>query len=343
MAVSLVYSPRYLSHNRGIEHPESSQRLAVLIRRLQNSPLKDYLDWQDPFEASDEDLLRVHTRAYINLIKTLSFMGGGWLDNDTFVSSASFNIATLAVGGAMRAFELAIENGIHSLALVRPPGHHASQDRGAGFCIFNNIACGVRYAQEKLGIEKVLIVDWDLHHGNGTQDIFYEDPSVLYFSLHQYPWYPGTGRIDEIGKEKGKGFTVNVPLPAGCGDEEYIKVCEEILPPLVRRFSPDLIAVSAGFDAHFADPLGGMFLSPFGYAYLTRILKQLNEELNKRGIVFLLEGGYNAEGLSASVEAVIGELMDVRLPISRSEHKASETVRSRVNQIISEVKNLHSL
>ena len=343
MAVYLVYSPRYLLHNRGIEHPESPQRLAVLVRRLQSSPLKDYLDWQDPFEASDEDLLRVHTRAYINLIKTLSFMGGGWLDDDTFVSSPSFKIATLALGGAMRAFELAIRGGVHSFALVRPPGHHASQDRGAGFCIFNNIACGVRYAQEKLGIEKVLIVDWDLHHGNGTQDIFYVDPSVLYFSIHQYPWYPGTGRIDEIGKGEGKGFTVNVPLPAGCGDEEYIKVCEEILPPLARRFSPDLIAVSAGFDAHFADPLGGMFLSPFGYANLTKILKQLNEELCGRGIAFVLEGGYNVEALFTSVEAVIGELLGVKLPISRSEHKARETIRSKIDEIIAEVKSLHSL
>ena len=343
MAVSLVYSPRYLMHNRVIEHPESSQRLAVLVRRLQNSPLKDYLEWEDPFEASDEDLLRVHTKAYINLIKTLAFMGGGWLDDDTFVSAASFDIAVLAVGGAIRAFELAIEDGIHSFALVRPPGHHASQDRGAGFCIFNNIACGVRYAQEKLGIEKVLIVDWDLHHGNGTQDIFYEDPSVFYFSTHQYPWYPGTGRIDEIGKGEGNGFTVNIPLPAGCGDEEYIKVCEEILPPLIKKFSPDLIAVSAGFDAHFADPLGGMILSPFGYASLTKILMQLNEKINKKGIVFILEGGYNVDGLYASVEAVIGELLGMRLPIAKSDKKASENIRSKVNQIIAEVKSLHSL
>ncbi|MGB9607369.1 MAG: histone deacetylase [bacterium] len=342
-SVSLVYSPRYLLHNRGLEHPESSQRLAYLVKKLQNSALAQHLKWYDPEEATENDLLRVHTKAYINLIRTLAFMGGGWIDNDTFVSAVSFEIAALAVGGAIKAFELAIREGGFSFALIRPPGHHASQDMGAGFCIFNNIACAVKYAQEMLGIKKVLIVDWDLHHGNGTQDIFYDDPDVLYFSLHQYPWYPGTGRVEDIGEGSGEGFTVNVPLPAGCGDEEYIMVFEEILVPLAKRFSPEFIAVSAGFDAHFADPLGGMFVSPFGYSVLTKILKGLNEEVGAKGMAFILEGGYNVEALYNSVEAVISELVGVKLSFAKSERKTDEDISAQVKKVITEVKNLHSL
>lgn len=343
MSIALVYSPRYLLHNKGIEHPESPQRLAVLAKGLQNSPLASGLEWLDPLEVDEKAILKTHTKSYVNLVRTLAFMGGGWLDDDTFVSATSFDIALLAVGGAMRAIEHAWETGTNSFALIRPPGHHASEDRGAGFCIFNNIACAIRYGQEHLGLKKVLIVDWDLHHGNGTQDIFYKDPSVLYFSLHQYPWYPGTGRVEEIGEGEGKGYTVNVPLPAGCGDEEYLTVFEEVLCPLARRFTPDLIAVSAGFDAHFSDPLGGMLLSNYGYGRMARVVKELNEELCPRGIFLALEGGYNVDALLSSVEAVSGELLDVQLPLSRGERSADESIRDQVKKVIAEVKSLHSL
>ncbi len=343
MGVALVYSPRYLLHNKGIKHPESPQRLAVLVKGLQNSPFAGEIKWLDPLEIDEEVLLRVHTKSYINLLKAYAFLGGGWLDEDTFVSANSYDIALLAVGGAVRAIEQAWKARDHSFALLRPPGHHASQSRGAGFCLLNNIACAIRYGQEHWGLKKVLVVDWDLHHGNGTQEIFYEDPSVLYFSLHQFPWYPGTGKVEETGKGKGKGYTVNVPLPAGCGDEEYIAVFEEVLIPIAYRFQPDLIAVSAGFDAHFADPIGGMFVSPYGYGMMTRILKELNEELCEGGIFAVLEGGYNLEGLLNSVQAVIGELLDIRFPLQRGERIADDTTRQKVNEVIVEVKDLHSL
>lgn len=343
MGVSLIYSPRYLLHNKGIEHPESPQRLAVLVKGLQNSPFAKALEWCDPWEIDEETLLRVHTKSYLNLLQTLAFMGGGWLDEDTFVSPMSFDIALLAVGGAIRAIEIASRTRNHSFALVRPPGHHASVDRGAGFCLLNNIACAIRYGQEHLGIKKVLIIDWDLHHGNGTQDIFYEDGNVFYFSIHQYPWYPGTGKIEEIGEGEGKGYTVNVPLPAGCGDEEYILIFEEILRPLALRFSPDLIAVSAGFDAHFSDPLGGMLVSPYGFGRMTKIIKELNEDLCDRGILFVLEGGYNPDGLLSSVQAVIGELLDAHISIFKAERQIDEIIRSQVKKVIAELKTLHSL
>lgn len=343
MGVAIVYSPRYLLHNKGIEHPESPQRLAVLAKGLQNSPFAKELEWLDPVEVEEDVLLSVHTQSYINLLRTFAFMGGGWLDADTFVSATSFDIALLAVGGAIRAIEDAWRRMRHSFALVRPPGHHASRDSGAGFCLLNNIACAIKYGQECLGVRKVLIVDWDLHHGNGTQDIFYADSSVLYFSLHQHPWYPGTGKIEEVGEGEGKGYTVNVPLPAGCGDDEYITVFEEVLRPLAHRFVPDLIAVSAGFDAHFADPLGGMLVSPYGYARMTRIVKELNQEICQGGIFLVLEGGYNVDGLLASVQAVIGELLGMEMPLQRSERVADETIRSQVKKVIEQVKSVHAL
>lgn len=343
MSVALVYSPLYLLHNKGIEHPESPQRLAGLVKRLQNSSFANELEWLDPREVEEDSLLKVHSKSYVNVVRLLAFMGGGWLDEDTFVSARSFDIALLAVGGAIRAIEYAWKTGQHSFALIRPPGHHASYDKGAGFCLFNNIACAIRYAQEHLGLRKVLIVDWDLHHGNGTQDIFYKDSSVLYFSLHQYPWYPGTGKVEEIGEGEGRGYTVNVPLPAGCGDEEYISVFEEVLRPLARRFAPDLMAVSAGFDAHFADPLGGMLVSPYGYAMMTRILKELNEELCEGGIFLVLEGGYNLDGLLASVQAVIGELLGVPLSLYPREKEVDESIRHQLKKVIADVKSLHSI
>ncbi|MBC7327495.1 histone deacetylase [bacterium] len=343
MGVSLIYSPRYLLHNKGIEHPESSQRLAFLVKGLQNSPFARELKWLDPMYVEEDALLRVHTKSYVNLIRTIAFMGGNWIDADTFVSAVSYDIALLAVGGAIKAIENAWRLQEHSFALVRPPGHHASRDRGAGFCLFNNIACAIRYAQELLGLKKVLIVDWDLHHGDGTQNIFYEDPNVLYFSTHQYPWYPGTGKIVEIGEGEGKGYTVNVPLPAGCGDDEYIMVFEELLPSLAKRFAPQLIAVSAGFDAHFADPLGGMFLSPYGFSRIARLVRKINDEFCIGGVFLVLEGGYHPEGLLASVQAVIGELLEVDQHLQKMEREADESIRSQVKKIISEVKSVHSL
>ncbi len=340
--VTLIYTPQYLLHNKGLEHPESPQRLAVILRALKNSSLKDSLRWLKPLEIKEEEVLPVHTASYINLLKSLSLLGGGWIDEDTFVSPPSFGISLLAVGGTVRALLTSVEENIPSFALVRPPGHHAKRDRGAGFCLLNNVACAVKYLQRKEGLKKILIVDWDLHHGDGTQEIFYEDPSVLYFSLHQYPWYPGTGRVEEKGSKAGEGFTVNVPLPAGCGDEEYITVFMEILVPIAEQFSPELIVVSAGFDAHFADPLGRMVVSPLGYFQLTNILKELSNELCGGRLAFVLEGGYDPDGLSSGVLAVIGALEGWKTLEGKEELSRGPQVGAEVHRVIERVKEVHS-
>ncbi|HEX29514.1 TPA: histone deacetylase, partial [Candidatus Poribacteria bacterium] len=192
---------------------------------------------------------------------------------------------------------------------IRPPGHHALKSRAMGFCLFNNVAIGARYIQRKYGLSKVLIVDWDVHHGNGTQAIFYDDPTALYFSTHQYPFYPGTGSREERGIGKGEGYTVNVPLPAGSGDEEYVRIFEEILRPKAIQFDPDFILISAGFDPYEDDPIGGMRVTPEGFAELTKIVKEIAEECCEGRLVSVLEGGYNLEGLAESVEAHILALM----------------------------------
>jgi acetoin utilization deacetylase AcuC-like enzyme len=193
-------------------------------------------------------------------------------------------------------------------AFVRPPGHHAEPDRGMGFCLFNNIAVGAAYAVRRYSYDRVLIVDWDLHHGNGTQKAFYEDPRVLYFSTHQYPYYPGSGSLEETGRGEGAGFTVNVPLSTGAGDEEYREIFERVLVPIALAYGPQLVMVSAGFDAHRADPLGGMMLSPAGYGALTRILMQVAERTAGGKLLFALEGGYDLGGLRESVKSVLQEL-----------------------------------
>jgi acetoin utilization deacetylase AcuC-like enzyme len=260
-------------------------------------------------KATKQDLLRIHSESYIERIEATSGQEYTFLDADTQACAESYETAILAAGGLCQAIDMVHSGELqNAFALVRPPGHHAERSYAKGFCLFNNVAVGARYAQEILNLHRVLIVDWDLHHGNGTQHSFEDDASILYFSTHQYPYYPGTGALDEIGIGKGAGYTVNVPLSAGFGDADYVGIYQTILRPMALEFRPDLVLVSAGFDIYFGDPLGGMNVTPSGFAGLTRIILDIAEECCKGRAILTLEGGYDLDGLRSSVRQVLIEL-----------------------------------
>lgn len=249
----------------------------------------------------------------MRLVKGLSAKGYRPLDPDTWVSPRSYEVARLAVGGVLAAVDAVMEGRAHNaFAAVRPPGHHALPERAMGFCLFHNVAIGARYAQGRYGLRRALIIDWDVRHGNGTQEIFYEDPEVLYFSTHQYPHYPGTGAAGETGEGRGIGTTLNVPLQAGSGDPEILKAFREKLLPAAKGFRPDFIFISAGFDAHREDPLGGLAVSTGGFSRLTELVRGIAEEECGGRLVSALEGAYTLSSLSASVAAHLLALMSPR-------------------------------
>jgi acetoin utilization deacetylase AcuC-like enzyme len=253
----------------------------------------------------------VHTRDYIERVKKVCQQGIRYLDSmDTPVSPESYEVALAAAGGVLGAVDAVMEKKIrNAFCAVRPPGHHAMEDTAMGFCIFNNVAVAARYIQKQYNRSKILIVDWDVHHGNGTQAAFYDDPSILYFGVHQYPFYPYTGSEAEKGSGKGLDYTINVPLPAGSGDGDYLRVFEERLKPAALAFSPDFVLISAGFDAHESDLLGSMKVTTQGFAELTKIVNEIAEKCCDGRLISVLEGGYHLEGLAASVEAHIRVLM----------------------------------
>jgi acetoin utilization deacetylase AcuC-like enzyme len=308
----LVYGDVYLQHRTGAGHPERPERLAAIVERLGKSGLSNQLLLLRPVPAAPEWLSTVHTPAYIERVRQSCRQGAGYVDSaDTPVSADSYQAALSAVGGVLAALDAVMDGRARNgFCAVRPPGHHALKDRAMGFCLFNNVAIAARYLQKQHKLARVLIVDWDVHHGNGTQAAFYQDPTVFYFSTHQSPFYPGTGAAGERGAGKGVGFTLNVPLPAGSGDAEYAKAFEEKLRPAADAFRPDFVLVSAGFDAADGDLLGRMKLTPGGYAALTRIVKSIAERHCQGRLVSMLEGGYNLEILASSVEAHVRILME---------------------------------
>lgn len=288
----------------GPGHPESPERLRAIVSHLKKRGVLERLVRIDPRPAPDEWIMQVHDRSYIESLKKLAPTSGYVsLDPDTLMSPGSLPAAYLAVGGALAAADAIISGTIdRAFCAVRPPGHHAERNRAMGFCLFNNIAVAARYLQRHHRVGRILIVDWDVHHGNGTQHTFYDDPSVLFFSTHQYPHYPGTGRATERGQGRAEGFTVNVPLSAGQGDEEYRRVFEQVLVPAADAFQPDFVLISAGFDAHRDDPLAGMALTEDGYGTLTKIVAGIANRHSHGRILSCLEGGYNLTALAASVE-----------------------------------------
>ena len=308
----LVYHDIYLEHKTTAGHPESPARLTAIIENLKSKGLYSELFQITPSPVELKWLTKIHTPEYIKRAKTSCEENAGYLDtSDVPISSKSYEAALVAAGGVLSAIDAVMEGKVrNAFCAVRPPGHHAVEDGALGFCIFNNIAIGTRYIQEKYGLPKVLIVDWDVHHGNGTQAAFYDDPNVLYFSVHRYPFYPGTGSTAETGAGEGSNSVINVPLPAGSTDEDFLAAFEEKLKPAALSFSPDFVLISAGFDAHEDDPLGGMKVTEQGYIKMTRIVKDIAQKCCESRLVSVLEGGYNLQALAESVEAHIRVLME---------------------------------
>lgn len=307
----LVYDPRFLDHDMGPGHPESPERLRAIMARLEATGTLSRVTRIDPIKAGEEWITQVHAPTYLAALKAHAPTSGRVsLDADTSMSSGSLDAALLAAGGALAAADAIMKGQVdHAFCALRPPGHHAEQNHAMGFCLFNNVAIAARYLQRRHGISRVLIVDWDVHHGNGTQHSFYEDPSVLFFSTHQYPHYPGTGRHTERGSGAGEGLTINVPMSVGEGDEEYRTVFQRVLVPAAEAFKPEFVLVSAGFDAHRDDPLASMELTEDGYAELTAIVAGIAKRHSRGRLLSCLEGGYNLTALAASVDRHIHTLL----------------------------------
>ena len=302
--VLLLYDEAMLAHDPGPDHPEQPARLRAVRDALIKHPVPG-ASWSVPQSARRDSIERVHAAAHVDRIE--SFRGqSAFLDADTVVSPGSVEAVYIGVGAAIDAANAAVNgDALRAFALVRPPGHHAEHNRAMGFCLFNNIAIAAAHARAELGCNRVLIVDWDVHHGNGTQQAFYGDPNILLFSAHQHPLYPGTGASSEIGTGDGAGYTVNVPIPSGFGDAEYAAIFQRILVPIADSFTPDLVLVSAGFDAHRDDPIGGMAVTDTGFAFLCAMVRDIADRHANGRLVLVLEGGYDATALSSSVRACI--------------------------------------
>lgn len=302
--IGFVYDPGYLRHDSGPRHPENPVRLKAIINHLNAVGLPQLLELIEPVPAPLTYVQKVHSLEYIRRVEQSCQQGLTLLDSpDTGISPASYEIALLSVGGVLTAIDRVMEGTVsQAFCAIRPPGHHAERSRAMGFCIFNNVAIAACYLQEKYSIERVLIIDWDAHHGNGTQKAFWDDPTIFYFSIHQYPHYPGTGSRLERGIGAGESHTLNIPLPAGCGDKEYIEAFLEVLWPVAMAFSPQFILISAGFDAHRDDPLSGLMVTEDGYEEITRIAVEIALKKCQGKIVSVLEGGYNLIALCHSVE-----------------------------------------
>lgn len=347
MTTLYVTHPRYAEHDLS-GHPEHAGRIRAIWKRLDEAGLTARMTSLQAEPASDELILSVHTPEYLELLRQVEskyFDRTVRLDADTYFTPVSREISYLAAGGAIQAVDAILKGSAdNALAVVRPPGHHAMPDHAMGFCIFGNIAIAARYAQRHYGIKRILIVDYDVHHGNGTEAMFYDDPSVLFISYHQYGrgFYPASGAIEDKGAGAGEGYNVNIALPAGHGDASYAAAFAEIIAPMAARFQPELILVSAGFDAHWTDPIAGMRLSVTGFDHLNRELMKLANTYCGGKIAFVVEGGYNVDALGYGVAAAARALLNdptVDDPIGAPR----ETPNSDASAVIERIKQVHGL
>jgi acetoin utilization deacetylase AcuC-like enzyme len=308
MKTGIVKDNRYMEHDMGPFHVETPKRIEAIYRMI-DEEIEFPVPLIEPRAATEEELALIHTADHISRVKSTAGKDHVQLDPDTSTSARSWEVACLAAGGVLNAVDAIMEEKIQNgFALVRPPGHHAEASRAMGFCLFNNIAIGAAYLLKTHGLKRILVMDWDLHHGNGTQHSFYNSAQVLYFSTHQFPFYPGSGHWNETGEGEGEGFTINVPLRAGKTDGDYLSIFQKILRPIASEYEPEFILVSAGFDIYEGDPLGGMQVTKQGFAALAAELIYQAEETSRQRILFALEGGYNLQGLRDGVEQVLFQL-----------------------------------
>jgi len=317
MRTGIVYDDRYLRHRQMESHPEVPERLSVTMEYFHKTGIINQIEVLKPEPASMEDLLSVHSKEHIEYIHQLSKSGGGrfaLIDGDTYVCPETYDTAVLAAGGVITAAEAVMDGKLDNCyALIRPPGHHASKNQATGFCYFDNVAIMIKHVQAKYGLERVFLFDWDAHAPNGTMGTFYSDNTVLNASIHQDPknFYPGTGFVEQIGDGKGKGYTLNYPVPPGTGDADYIHILKTSLVPRVRKFKPQLIVISAGQDSHRDDLISGLKVTEAGYSHMTKILMDLAKEFCDGKLVMELEGGYNLTALARSNNAIVETLLGV--------------------------------
>ena len=310
-STAILSDPVYKLHATGAGHPERPERYDTAVKALASAGLTPKMLAVEARPGTEDEVALCHSRRYIEIVKRDVASGANDLSTgDTAICAKSLDVALKAVGGVLNAVDTVCQRKArNAICIVRPPGHHATPERGMGFCIFNNIAIAARYAQRKHGIARVMIVDWDVHHGNGTQDIFYRDGSVFFFSTHQHPWYPGTGMPDQTGEGAGAGKNMNCPFPAGSGRKEILGAFESRLIPAAEQFKPELLLVSAGFDSRLGDPLGKFTLSDSDFTDLTKLMLEVADKHAGGRLVSVLEGGYNLSGIGPALTAHTKSLM----------------------------------
>jgi acetoin utilization deacetylase AcuC-like enzyme len=345
MSTAYVTHPRYIEHHLP-GHPEHAGRIRAVWMQMEKAGLTAQMTPVEAPLASEEQILTVHSREYLDVLKWIdeTKQSNVHLDPDTYAGPTAYAIARLSAGGVIQAVdEVMSGRASNALAAVRPPGHHAMPDHAMGFCLLGNVPIATRYAQKRYGVERIMIVDYDVHHGNGTEAMFYNDNSVLFISTHQYPFYPGTGSFSDKGSGKGTGYTINIPLSAGYGDGAYSRIYEQVIWPAAQRFQPQLVLVSAGFDAHWLDPIAGMRLSLAGYAHLSRELIKMAHQFCGGKIVFVMEGGYNLDALSYGMVNIAHALLGDATVVDPLGAPTDGRDEPRVASLVAKVREIHGL